>query len=178
MGAAEGKRVAFVVGVGAYDNLPPHQQLNNATNDADGVSEKLKENGFDVISGRNSRRTEFNTAWQNVLDKVSNDDVFLFFFSGHGIQIDGQNYLLPRDIPYIQFGRQAKLTREAISLDDLLSDLRTGDVPIRNMLSSYWMRVGIILLSRPRLQRTRKSWGACEDTGYGRNLCHLFGIGQ
>ena len=129
VGAAEGKRVAFVVGVGAYDNLPSHQQLSNATNDADGVSEKLRENGFDVISSRNSRRTEFNIAWQDVLERLGNDDVLLLFFSGHGIQIDGQNYLLPRDIPYIQFGRQAQLSREAISLNELLNDLRMGDRP-------------------------------------------------
>src|SRR5687768_2925317 len=50
--AEDGKRVAFVVGIGAYDNLPPHEQLSNATNDADGVSEKLREIGFDVIPGR------------------------------------------------------------------------------------------------------------------------------
>jgi len=45
------------------------------------------------------------------------------------VQIDGQNYLLPRDIPHIEYGRQAQLTREAISLNQLLADLSTGDRP-------------------------------------------------
>lgn len=127
--AAEGKRVAFVVGIGTYDNLAADKQLTNAVNDAEGVSAKLSQIGFQVTRAPNLKRAAFNEKWQNVLDSLTADDTFVLFFSGHGVQVDGQNYLLPRDIPDIEYGRQAQLTREAISLNELLTDLSTGDRP-------------------------------------------------
>ena len=127
--AAEGKRVAFVVGIGTYDNLAADKQLTNAVNDAEGVSAKLAQIGFQVTKAPNLKRSAFNEKWQNVLDSLTAEDTFVLFYSGHGMQIDGQNYLLPRDIPFIEYGRQAQLTREAISLSELLADLSTGDRP-------------------------------------------------
>lgn len=127
--AAEGKRVAFVVGIGTYDNLAADKQLRNAVNDADGVSAKLSEIGFQVTKASNLTRSSFNAKWQNILDSLGKDDTFVLFFSGHGVQIDGQNYLLPRDIPFIEYGRQAQLTREAISLNEILTELTSGDRP-------------------------------------------------
>lgn len=129
LGAAEGKRVAFVVGISKYDNLAADKQLKNAVNDAEGVSAKLTEIGFQVTKVPNLTRPAFNEKWQNILDALTRDDTFVLFFSGHGVQIDGQNYLLPRDIPYIEYGRQEQLKREAISLNELLADLSTGDRP-------------------------------------------------
>jgi formylglycine-generating enzyme len=125
--AAEGKRVAFVVGIGTYDNLSADKQLKNAVNDAEGVSAKLTEIGFQVTKAPNLTRPAFNAKWQNVLNSLTKDDTFVLFFSGHGVQIDGQNYLLPRDIPFIEYGRQAQLTREAISLNEILIELTSGD---------------------------------------------------
>lgn len=125
--AAEGKRVAFVIGIGTYDNLSAEKQLRNAVNDAEGVSAKLTEIGFQVAKASNLTRPAFNAKWQTVLDSLGKDDTFVLFFSGHGVQIDGQNYLLPRDIPFIEYGRQAQLTREAISLNEILTELTSGD---------------------------------------------------
>lgn len=127
--AADGKRVAFVVGIGTYDHLPPHQQLKNPRNDAEGVSKKLTDIGFQVVKAPDLTRSDFNARWQDVLNGLGVEDTFVLYFSGHGVQVDGQNYLLPRDIPHIEYGRQAQLTREAISLDQLLADLSTGDRP-------------------------------------------------
>jgi hypothetical protein len=127
--ASAGKRVAFVVGIGTYDKLPPHQQLKNPLNDAEGVSQKLAGIGFQVVQEPNLTRSDFNARWQDVLNGLTEDDTFVLYFSGHGVQIDGQNYLLPRDIPYIEHGRQEQLTREAISLNELLSDLTRRDHP-------------------------------------------------
>ena len=127
--AAAGKQVAFVVGIETYDKLPVHQQLKNAVHDAEGVSAELTKIGFTVMGKPNLSRSAFNAQWQDVLDTLTEEDTFLLYFSGHGVQIDGQNYLLPRDIPYIQYGRQLQLTREAISLNQLLADLTMGDRP-------------------------------------------------
>lgn len=129
LAAAEGKRVAFVVGIGTYDNLSADKQLRNAVNDADGVSAKLTEIGFQVTKAPNITRSDFNEKWQNVLDRLAKDDTFVLYFSGHGVQISGQNYLLPRDIKFIEYGRDEQLKRESISLNELLADLSSGDRP-------------------------------------------------
>lgn len=127
--AAEGKRVAFVVGIGTYDNLGADKQLKNAVNDADGVSAKLTEIGFQVTKAPNITRSDFNEKWQTILDRLAKDDTFVLYFSGHGVQISGQNYLLPRDIKFIEYGRDEQLKRESISLNELLADLSSGDRP-------------------------------------------------
>lgn len=127
--AVEGKRVAFVVGIGTYDHLSRDKQLTNAVKDAEGVQSKLTEIGFQVEPAFDVPRSVFNRTWQTVLDGLKSEDTFVLFFSGHGVQIDGQNYLLPRDIPFIEYGRNEQLKREAISLNELLADLSSGDRP-------------------------------------------------
>lgn len=121
------KRIAFVVGIDTYDNLGPDDQLLNPVNDARAISRKLQELEFDVTDGPNVSRRQFNTKWQDILDKTTADDTLVLFYSGHGVQVDGQNYLLPRDIPYIKHGRSNELKREALNVSELLLDLRTGD---------------------------------------------------
>ena len=127
--AAEGKRVAFVVGIGSYDNLSTDKQLKNAINDADGVSAKLTEIGFRVTRAPNLTRQLFNAEWQKALDSLTTEDTFVLFFSGHGVQIEGENYLLPRDIPFIEYGKSEYLKRESISVNQLLDNLTMGDRP-------------------------------------------------
>lgn len=124
--AAEGKRIAFVVGVGTYDNLAADKQLRNAVNDADGVSVKLTEIGFQVTKASNLTRPALNAKWQHVLDRLTTEDTFVLFFSGHGLQIEGENHLLPRDIPSMEYGKQERLKRESISVSELLGDQTTG----------------------------------------------------
>ncbi|THI90449.1 MAG: hypothetical protein CAF41_003510 [Nitrospira sp. CG24A] len=125
--ATEGKRVAFVVGIGSYDNLSTDRQLKNAVNDADGVSAKLTEIGFRVTKAPNLTRQLFNVEWQKALDSLTTEDTFVLFFSGHGVQIEGENYLLPRDIPFIEYGMSEYLKRESISVNQLLDNLTMGD---------------------------------------------------
>src|SRR5215831_5438931 len=127
--AEDGKRVAFVVGIGTYEKLGSDKQLKNAVNDAKGVSERLTGIGFQVMKGLDLSRSDFNAKWQDVLNSLSKEDTFVLFFSGHGVQVEGQNYLLAKDIPFIEYGRGNQLTREAISLNELLNDLTTGDRP-------------------------------------------------
>lgn len=124
--AAEGKRVAFVMGIATYDNLSLDKQLTNPVNDAEGVSTKLREIGFLVTEAPNITRSDFNKKWQAILHSLTQEDTFLLFYSGHGVQIDGQNYLLPRDIPPIEYGSSEQLKREAISVSELIIDLTRG----------------------------------------------------
>ena len=123
---AEGKRIAFVVGINRYDNLG-EKQLERAADDAREISRTLKNLGFDVTEGIDVTISEFDTKWQAILEKITSEDTLVFFFSGHGVEVDAENMLLPRDIPYFQFGRHTQFKRKAISVSQLMEDLKTGD---------------------------------------------------
>jgi hypothetical protein len=118
------KRVAFIVGIDKYDNLGPQQQLQRAVNDARAVSAALGSVGFEVSSAENVGRGAFNAKWQQFLDTLQPDDTAAIYFSGHGVEIEGSNFLLPRDVPNINFGRQEQLKRESLSVSEMLLDLR------------------------------------------------------
>jgi len=121
--AVEAKR-AFVVGVDKYDNLGANAQLQRAVNDAISVAKVLSSLGYKVTLNKDVQRNEFNSHWQTFINSIRGDDEVAIYFAGHGIEIDGQNYLLPRNIPNVKYGREAQIKRESISLQDLLLDLR------------------------------------------------------
>jgi uncharacterized caspase-like protein len=118
------KRIAFVVGIDKYDNLAPQQQLQRAVNDARSVGAALAPLGFEVVSAENVGRAIFNAQWQKFLDTINPGDTAAVYFSGHGVEIEGLNFLLPRDVPNVSFGRQEQLKRESLSVSELLLDLR------------------------------------------------------
>ena len=91
------RKVAFVVGIDKYDNLGPQQQLQRAVNDARSVGAAFASLGFEVVRAENVGRGAFNAEWQKFLDKVQPGDTAAIYFSGHGVEIEGLNFLLPRD---------------------------------------------------------------------------------
>lgn len=93
------KRIAFVVGVDRYDNLPGDQQLKRAVADARAMARTLKELQFEVVHGENLGREAFYEAWQRFLSRLSPGDTAAFFFAGHGVEMRGSNFLMPRDAP-------------------------------------------------------------------------------
>ncbi len=123
--ADEGKRIAFVVGINKYEKLK--KNLERAVNDAREVSRTLRKIGFQVTEGIDVTTSEFDAKWQNVLNSLTKEDTFVLFFSGHGVEVDGENLLLPRDIPYFNYGRHQLFKRQAVSVSELMNDLRTGD---------------------------------------------------
>jgi len=118
------RKVAFVVGIDKYDNLGQQQQLQRAVNDARSVAGALASLGFEVVRAENVGRGAFNAMWQKFLDKVQPGDTAAIYYSGHGVEIEGLNFLLPRDLPNISYGRQEQLKRESLSVSELLLDLR------------------------------------------------------
>ena len=118
------KRVAFVVGIDLYDNLGRNAQLQKARADAKAIADMLKTLGFDVIHKNDLTRTAFNNNWQDFLNKLSPGDTATLYFAGHGVELGGRNYLLPRDVPSVRPGREELLRREALSLHELLADLK------------------------------------------------------
>jgi hypothetical protein len=88
------KRVAFVVGNGAYKNVTP---LPNPAIDAKSMAALLRNVGFDVVEGTNLTRDKMTEKLLDFGKRAEGADVALFFYAGHGIAVNGTNYLLPID---------------------------------------------------------------------------------
>ena len=89
------RRVALVIGNNTYQNLP---KLEKAVNDANSVAAELKKVGFEVSLATNVGQKKMNQAINEFVQKVSGGGVGVFFYAGHGVQIDNQNYLIPVDM--------------------------------------------------------------------------------
>jgi hypothetical protein len=85
------KRVALVIGNSNYKYNP----LKNPGNDAEDIAKELKNFGFEVILKKNINRREMAGAIKEFGKKIRNGGVGLFYFAGHGVQIKGENYLIP-----------------------------------------------------------------------------------
>jgi uncharacterized caspase-like protein len=121
------KRVALVIGNDRYPNLSSTEQLQKAVNDARSVGTALKQIGFDVVLGENLGRQALLARLDDAAQRLAPGDTAFFFFSGHGIAVDGTNYILPADIPTIAAGQIASLTGAAIREEDITSRfLRAG----------------------------------------------------
>lgn len=118
------ERVALVIGIDRYPQLPADKQLRKAGNDARAIAKALSDVGFKVSLGENVRRREFNRLWARFLNRLSPGDVAAFFFSGHGVELSGENFLIPGDIPKLSGNDETLLRGEAVSMQRLLVDLR------------------------------------------------------
>ncbi len=92
--ASAAHRVALVIGNGAYKNVPA---LENPPNDASDIAKALTGAGFDVILRDDASRTDMADAVRDFTQRIQGADVALFYFAGHGMQMDGENFLLPID---------------------------------------------------------------------------------
>jgi hypothetical protein len=125
-GAAKAdKRVAFVVGNGTYKNVAA---LPNPAIDAKSMAGVLRNIGFDVVEGTNLTRDKMTERLLEFGKKAQGADVALFFYAGHGIAINGTNYLLPIDAD-IKSEMDVKLGA-AINID-LTLDQTMGDAKVK-----------------------------------------------
>jgi uncharacterized caspase-like protein len=109
------RRIALVIGNGKYENAGV---LANPINDADAIADLFTKAGFDSVDRRRDLGVvEFKRAVREFVDRAANADVAVVYYSGHGLEFAGVNYLIPVD---------AKLTSvldiddEAVSLDRIL----------------------------------------------------------
>jgi hypothetical protein len=92
--ANNGKRIALVIGNGAYTSAPP---LRNPPNDARDMAAALKALGFDVTSGINVNQRDMKRLIREFGQKLKAGGSGLFYYAGHGVQSKGRNYLIPID---------------------------------------------------------------------------------
>jgi uncharacterized caspase-like protein len=93
--AAAEKRIALVVGNSAYQNVT---RLDNPRNDATLMAETLSSLGFTLIGGRaqlDLDKAALDTDVQDFGRQIQGADVALFYYAGHGLQVNGSNYLVP-----------------------------------------------------------------------------------
>ena len=112
-------RIALVIGNNAYQNVQP---LDRAVNDADAISQTLEETEFDVIRANNVNRLTFNQKVAEFVSRIQPGDVAMFYYAGHGIEINGQNYLLPTDIPKAEQG-EFLIQEQSVSLHTILTGI-------------------------------------------------------
>ena len=117
---AAGARVALVVGNSAYEFAP---KLTNPSNDATDMTERLKGLGFEVIGGTDLDRRALVEALIKFGRAAEKADVALFFYAGHGLQVNGENYLVPVDA---QVQYQAEIDISLVSLSGVMQQLERG----------------------------------------------------
>jgi uncharacterized caspase-like protein len=119
--SASEQRVALVIGNGGYRSVP---ELRNSRNDADDISEQLKRLGFAVIDGRDLDRSAMQAALSRFAQRLRGSEAGLVYYSGHGLQINGQNFLVPVDL---KMDGGAFTPFEMVKLDDVIEALSYTD---------------------------------------------------
>jgi Caspase domain len=119
-------RLALVIGQSAYRSVPA---LPNPANDARAVTQMLTDSGFEVSTASDLSQGQMREAVSDFAGKVAAkgaDTVALVFYAGHGLQVDGENFLVPIDIDP---KREADIPIQAVRLNDILNTLTS--VPSR-----------------------------------------------
>ena len=119
MAASPEPRVALVIGNGAYPNAP----LANPVNDARLMAETLRGLGFDVIERTDATQREMKLAIFELGDRLEaagKDAVGLFYYAGHGVQVDGENYLIPLNA---EISKERHVAIEAVGANWVLGQM-------------------------------------------------------
>ena len=116
-GKSTDKRVALVIGNGTYAHVG---RLPNPANDARAVAAAFRDLGFDVIEGIDLSRAAMDQSLRQFLQNAASARVALMFYAGHGMQVDGRNYLIPVDA---KLENRTDLDFETVDLDRILSAL-------------------------------------------------------
>lgn len=115
------RKVALVVGNGAYQHASP---LANPANDAQAMANKLEALGFETYAGFDLTKFEMERLLRDFTLASRESDVNLFFYAGHGMSVNGVNYLVPVDAV---FADETALDFEAIAVDFVTRQMSLSD---------------------------------------------------
>ncbi|RXT46580.1 caspase family protein [Bradyrhizobium betae] len=116
------QRVALVIGNSNYQNAP---QLANPDNDAESMAQFLNSAGFEVVAATDLTQNDMLRVVQDFSAKVSArgpNTVAMVYYAGHGVQLAGENYLVPVDA---KVSSQTELVNNSVRLVDVMSTLET-----------------------------------------------------
>ncbi|MDG4883647.1 caspase family protein [Mesorhizobium sp. WSM4884] len=155
------RRVAFVIGNSEYRNIPA---LKNPDTDAEDVSKTFRLAGFQVFVAKDVTKLQFEEQFRNYLAAADGADLAVVYYSGHGFQIGGENFLIPVDA---SLKDAADIEIQAIKLDDVLEQLRSKskiqiiilDACRNNPFprKDYWLRDQLITASGTGLAEVKSS---------------------
>lgn len=152
--ADAGVRFALVIGNGKYVNAPA---LENPANDSADLAKALRGVGFEVIEQQDASREAMTKALREFSARLRGTEVALFFYAGHGIQLNGENYLLPVDA---DIQSPADVRFNTVDLTDIQQEMEGSG------------RVNIIILdacrNNPFADRLAQSGRAAPSRGLGR----------
>ena len=152
---AQSKNVALVIGNDAYQHAPP---LTNPSNDARAVATTLKRIGFNVLEHYDLDKRSLESAMQEFADQARRADIGLVYFAGHGIQVQGDTYLIPTDVAL----DDDRDIRRLVPAEYLLQD------------ASRAARLGLVILDacrdNPFIKRVAEVAGATRSMVVGRGL--------
>jgi len=113
------RRVALVIGNSEYREIPA---LKNPDKDAEDVSKTFRLAGFEVFAAKDLTKLQFEERFRNYLATADGADLAVVYYSGHGFQIGGENFLIPVDA---SLKDAADMEVQAIKVDDILRQLRS-----------------------------------------------------
>jgi uncharacterized caspase-like protein len=138
--SVKAKRLALVIGNGAYKDVP----LPNPLHDAEDMEKVLKASGFTVIKRTDASLREMHLALREFGDRLDRQGTGVFYFAGHGMQVRGRNYLLPVDA---DIAREDEVAFSALDLGAVMDKLDSAKNP-----------VNIVILD------------ACRDNPFGKRI--------
>ena len=159
------RRVALIIGNSAYAHTPP---LPNPRNDAEALAGVLGGLGFEVVEGLDLDRASTTRLLRAYADRLKGASVALFFYAGHGLQVDGINYLVPVDA---RLEEENDLPFEAVELS-LVLRLMQRQVP----MSLVFMDA---CRDNPLAQNLSRSMGKSRSVAVGKGLARVSsGVGM
>ncbi|WP_181164987.1 caspase family protein [Mesorhizobium sp. B2-9-1] len=143
------RRVALVIGNSQYREIPT---LKNPDKDAENVSRTFRLAGFEVFAAKDLTKLQFEERFRNYLAAADGADLAVVYYSGHGFQIGGENFLIPVDA---SLKDAADMEVQAIKVDDILRQLRSRSKVQMIILDAcrndpfprkdYWLRDQLIV---------------------------------
>lgn len=118
--AEAARKLALVIGINNYREVP---KLEKAVGDATAIGQALSSIGFEVTSALDLDRRALNLALSKLYASIEPGDTVLVHYSGHGVQLGGENYLLPADVPAPDDGNAELLKSESLNLLTVISTI-------------------------------------------------------
>ncbi|TGS65808.1 peptidase C14 caspase catalytic subunit p20 [Mesorhizobium sp. M3A.F.Ca.ET.201.01.1.1] len=155
------RRVALVIGNSEYRDIPA---LKNPDKDADDVSNTFRMAGFEVFLAKDLTKLQFEKQFRNYLAAADGAELAVVYYSGHGFQIGGENFLIPVDA---SLKDAADIEVQAVKLDDVLEQMRSKskiqviilDACRNNPFprKDYWLRDQLITAGNTGLAQVKSS---------------------
>ncbi len=144
--SASGRRLALVIGNAAYRHVP---RLTNPVNDANDMAATLKKLGFEVIYGEDQTADQMKRLIKDFGEKLEAGGKGLFYYAGHGVQLNNKNYLIPVEVERL---REQTIEFDAVDVDRVLAEMAAAGNGFN-----------IVILDACRTNPFSRSWRTVED---------------